>query len=107
LKQNILTVYEGEEVLIECSVKRNNNNDGPTYWEGIDENGVSCTLKITEDKEDKYDLKKDNSSLTILNTTMSDSGNYRCYIDYSASKRHETAISETAKLIIEKSRHIL
>jgi hypothetical protein len=57
LKQNILTVYEREEVLIDCSVIRNNNNDGPTYWKKIDENDESCNLTIREDKEGKYHLE--------------------------------------------------
>ena len=107
MKQETFTVYEREEVLIECSVITNNKNDGQPYWEKIDENDESCNLTIREDKEGRYGLKKYPSRLTILDTQMSDRGYYHCCIDYSASNRKETARSKKVKLIIEKSRHIL
>ena len=100
----MFTVYESEEVLIECSEIRNNKNDGQPYWERIDENGESCILTIREDKEGKYGLERYPPCLKILNVQMSDRGYYRCCIVYSASK---TVRSEKANLIIEKSRHIL
>jgi hypothetical protein len=103
----MFTVYEREEVLIECSEIRNNKNDGQAYWEKIDENGDSCNLTIREDTEGKYGLKRDPPCLKILNVQISDRGYYRCCINYSASNEKEPARSEKAKLIIEKSRHIL
>ena len=118
----MFTVYEREEVLIECSEIRNNKNDGQPYREKIDENGDSCNLIIREDTEGKYGLKRDPPCLKILNVQMSDRGYYRCCIlnvqmsdrgyyrcciNYSASNEKEPARSEKAKLIIEKSRHIL
>jgi hypothetical protein len=58
MKKNMFTVYESEEVLIECNEIRNNKNDGQPYWERIDENGESCILTIREDKEGKYGLER-------------------------------------------------
>jgi hypothetical protein len=101
LKQETFTVYEREEVLIECSVITNNKNDCQPYWEQIDENDESCNLTIREDKEGRYGLKKYPSRLTILDTQMSDSGYYHC------CNRKETTRSKKVKLIIEKSGHIL
>jgi hypothetical protein len=118
----MFTVYEREEVLIECSRITHNKNDDQPYWEKIDENDNSCNLIIREGKEgSRYGLKKDPSCLKILNTQMSDGGYYYCCIDYSASNRgychccidysasngKQTVRSKIIKLIIEKSRHIL
>jgi hypothetical protein len=103
----MFTVYEREEVLIECSKIRNNKNDGQAYWERIDENGYSCNLTIREDTDGKYRFKRDPPCLTILNVQMSDSGDYYCCIEYSTSDGKNTVKSERVHLIIEKSRHIL
>jgi hypothetical protein len=107
LKQEMLTVYEREEVLIECDEITNNKNDGQPYWEKIDENDESRNLTIRKDEKGRYGLTKDPPSLKILNTQMSDKGYYLCCIDYSASDRTETARSQIIKLSIQKSRHIL
>ena len=103
----MFTVYEREEVLIECSKIRNNNNDGQAYWQKIDEKGYSCNLTRREDTEGKYRLKRDPPCLMILNVQMSDSGNYYCCLEYSTSEGKKTVESQKAQLIIEKGRHIL
>ena len=103
----MLTVYEREEVIIECSVITNNKNDGQPYWKKIDENDESCNLTIREDKEGKYGLKRDPPCLKILNVQMSDSGDYYCCIEYSTSDGKKKARSQKAHLIIKKSKHIL
>jgi hypothetical protein len=67
LKQNTLTVYEREEVLIECSEITKNKNDGQPYWERFGGNGESCNLTIIEGK---YGLKRDPPCLTILDVQI-------------------------------------
>ena len=103
----MFTVYEREEVLIECSKIRNNNNDGQAYWQKIDQKGYSCNLTRREDTEGKYRLKRDPPCLTSSDVQMSDSGDYYCCIEYSTSDVKKTVKSEKAHLTIKKSKHIL
>ena len=101
----MFTVYETEEVLIECSKIRNSKNCGEPYWERIVEDDKKHKSTIRLEKGDEFDLETDPPCLKILDVQMSDRGYYRCCIDYSDGK--ETVRSEKTHLVIKKSKHIL
>ena len=106
MTQNTFTVYENESVSISCEKIRNDKKNDQLFWEKVDEHGKS-KLKITGNKKDRFDLKRDPPCLTILSAKMSDSGYYYCCIEYSTSDGENTVKSQKAQLIIKKSRHIL
>ena len=107
MTQNTFTVYETEEVLIECSKIRNNKNCGEPYWERIVEDDKKHKSTIRLEKGDEFDLETDPPCLKILDVQMSNSGDYYCCIEYSTSDVKKTVKREKAHLIIEKSKHIL
>jgi hypothetical protein len=107
LKQETFTVYENEFVSIKCKDIRNKKKEDQLLWERIDKDDENKKLKITEKKENRFDLEIDPPCLKILSALISDSGYYYCCIEYSTSDGNKTVKSERVHLIIEESRHIL
>jgi hypothetical protein len=107
LKQDTITVYESELASIRYKEIRNKKNVDQLFWERIDEDDEKNNMTIREKKEGRFKIEIDPPCLTILNAQMSDSGYYYCCFEYSTSDGKKTVKSEKAKLIIEKSRHIL
>ena len=85
---------------------RNKKNVDQLFWERIDEYEKN-NMTIRQKEEGRFKIEIDPPCLTILNAQISDSGYYYCCFEYSTSDGKKTAKSEKAKLIIEKSRHIL